>query len=157
MSQPWLAELQATIDREIPMCPQMGIRVQAFGEEGLSMGMPLARNHNHQRTGFAGSLNALCTVAGWGSVFLLIRRHGLRGDIVIRRSAIRYLKPVSLPQIIARCLPVGSEEEQHFVEMLADKGQAKLDVTVEITDGECTAVSFHGSYVVLDGNVAAAE
>ena len=37
------------------------------------MRLPLDPNRNHQQTAFAGSLNALCTIAGWGSVYLLLR------------------------------------------------------------------------------------
>jgi hypothetical protein len=33
--------------------------------------------------------------------------------------------------------------------MLDDKGQAKLDLTVEVAGGEGSAVVFSGSYVVL--------
>ena len=32
------------------------------------MRLPLGPNRNHQQTAFAGSLNALCTIAGWGTV-----------------------------------------------------------------------------------------
>jgi thioesterase domain-containing protein len=146
---PLLADLQATLEREIPMCTQMGIRVHDGGTGGLVMRLPLDRNRNHQQTAFAGSLNALCTVAGWGSVYLLLRELNRRGSIVIRRSSIKYQEPVNASEIYARCLPVNSEARQYFLEMLDDKGQAKLDLTVEISGGDGPAVSFHGSYVVL--------
>jgi thioesterase domain-containing protein len=146
---PPLSELQAILEREIPICAQMGIRVHDCGAEGLVMRMPLDLNRNHQQTAFAGSLSALCTIAGWGSVYLLLRELGRRGGIVIRRGAIRYQEPVTSPEILARCLPVPAEARQYFLEMLDDKGQAKLDVTVEVAGSDGPAVSFHGSYVVL--------
>lgn len=149
MPERFLAELQETLDREIPMCVHMGIRVHSYGEQGVTMRAPLDGNRNHQNTAFAGSLNALCTVAGWACVFLLIRSHGLPGDIVIRRSSIKYLKPVDCPQIFACCRRVEDRERSFFVEMLADKGQAKIDVRVEIAVEKETAVSFSGSYVVF--------
>ena len=125
MPEKLLAELQSTIEREIPMCAHMGIHVHSYSEQGLLMlRAPLDRNHNHQSTAFAGSLNALCTVAGWGSVFLLTRRHDLAGDIVIRRSAIKYLRPVDAPEIIASCAAVADDERDYFLEMLRQKGQA---------------------------------
>jgi thioesterase domain-containing protein len=150
---PMLAELQATLEREIPMCAQMGIRVHHGGADGLVMGLPLDRNRNHQQTAFAGSLNALCTIAGWGSVYLLLKELGRRGSIVIRRSMIRYQEPVSTSEIYARCLPMSAEARQYFLEMLDDKGQAKLELSVEVPGAEGPAVSFNGSYVVLpNGN-----
>jgi thioesterase domain-containing protein len=144
-----LEELQAVLEREIPMSAQMGIRVESSDGAGLVMRLPLGPNRNHQRTAFAGSLNALCTIAGWGTVFLLLRELDRRGSIVIRRSTIKYQSPVTAKEIFARCQPVTAEARQFFVEMLDDKGQAKLDLTVEIAGTEGPAVSFNGSYVVL--------
>ena len=144
-----LEELQSTLQREIPMCAQMGIQVDHNGAEGLVMRLPLDPNRNHQQTAFAGSLNALCTITGWGYVYLLLRELERQGAIVIRRSTIRYQEPVSSALIFARCQPVTSEAKQYFLEMLDDKGQAKLDLSVEVAGGEAPAVTFTGSYVVL--------
>lgn len=145
---PLLEELQSKLDREIPMCGQMGIRVHDGGADGLVMRLPLDQNRNHQQTAFAGSLNALCTIAGWSSLYLLLRELGREANIVIRRSTIRYHEPVDSSVIYARCLPVAAEARQYFLEMLDEKGQAKLDLTVEIAGLERAAVSFQGSYVV---------
>jgi thioesterase domain-containing protein len=144
-----LDELQATLEREIPMSAQMGIQVHKADAEGLVVRFPLSPNRNHQQTAFAGSLNALCTIAGWSSVFLLLKELGRRGAIVIRRSTIKYQEPVNSPEIFARCHPVHPDAKQYFLEMLDDKGQAKLDLSVEIAGKEQPAVLFGGSYVVL--------
>jgi thioesterase domain-containing protein len=146
---PLLGELQATLEREIPMSAQMGIRVHSGGPEGLVMRLPLGPNRNHQQTAFAGSLNALCTIAGWGTVYLLLRELGRKGSIVAHRSTIRYHEPVSSPEIYARCQPLTAEARQHFLDMLDDKGQAKLDIGVKIAGESGPAVSFSGSFVVL--------
>jgi thioesterase domain-containing protein len=144
-----LDELQKTLEREIPMSAQMGIRVHEGGVDGLVMRLPLDPNRNHQQTAFAGSLNALCTIAGWGYVFLLLRKLGRTGNIVIHRSSIKYLEPVTSSEIYARCRPASPEESQHFLDMLDDKGQTKLELAVEVAGSEGPAVSFKGSYVVL--------
>jgi thioesterase domain-containing protein len=146
---PPLVELQGKLEREIPMCAQMGIRVQGNGADGLVMRLPLDPNRNHQQTAFAGSLNAVCTIAGWGSVYLLLRELSREGNIVIRRSSIRYHSPVTSSEIFARCQPIPSDARQYFLEMLDDKGQAKLDLVVEIAGPAGPAVSFNGSYVVV--------
>lgn len=142
-----LAALQAVLEHEIPMCAQMGIRVADQSAGGLAMTLPLELNRNHQQTAFAGSLNALCTIAGWGSVYLLLRRLESEGTIVIRRSSIKYHRPVINSAIVARCMPVDPLAEQHFAEMFLEKGQAKLDLAVQIQGDDQTAVSFSGSYV----------
>jgi thioesterase domain-containing protein len=152
-TSPPLVELQATLEREIPMCSQMGIRVHDGGPDGLVMRLPLGPNRNHQQTAFAGSLNAVCTIAGWGSVYLLLKELDRRGNIVIRRSSIRYQEPVNSAEILARCQPISAEARQFFLEMLDDKKQAKMDLNVEITGQNGPLVSFNGSYVVFqDGS-----
>ena len=145
---PALDVLQATLEHEIPLCAWMGIGVHRYGPEGLVLRCPLDQNRNLHQTAFAGSLNALCTATGWGMAFLLLRELGRSGSLVIRRSSIRYQSPVDSAEILARCLPVEDDVRDFFVEMLDEKGQAKLDMTVEIAGAERPAVVFHGSYVV---------
>lgn len=143
-----LRDLQETLEREIPICRMMGIRVVASDGDGLTVELPLDPNRNHRQTAFAGSLNALCTIAGWGATFLLLRELNQAGTIVIRRSAIRYQQPVDWRHIVARCHPITPAAREYFLEMLEEKGQGKLDLIVDITKGDQTAVVFHGSYVV---------
>jgi thioesterase domain-containing protein len=126
----------------------MGIRVHRFGPDGLFLRCPLDQNRNLHQTAFAGSLNALCTAAGWGMAFLLLREMERSGNLVIRRSSIRYQSPVDTAEILAHCLPVSSEAREFFLEMFDEKGQAKLDLTVEVAGQERPAVVFQGSYVV---------
>ena len=147
-----LDELQTTLQGEIPISAQMGMRVRGNGPEGLVVSMPLDQNRNHQQTAFAGSLNALCTIAGWSATYVLLRALNLDGNIVIRRSSIRYHEPVTSDDVVARCQPISTEARDYFLEMLEEKGQAKLDLTVEIPGaGQQTAVTFQGSYVVTNG------
>jgi thioesterase domain-containing protein len=145
-----LALLEETLGREMPICTAMGIRPAEWDGRRLTMQMPLAANRNHQYSAFAGSLNALCTVVGWGTVFLLLHREGLAGNIVIRRSHIRYLRPVRSADIVARGLPLDPEAKSYFFELLRGKGRSKIEVQAEIADAEGALVTFGGSYVVQD-------
>ncbi len=150
MAHPLLDELQKTLHREIPICAQMGIEVEGYEESRLTLRLPLTPNRNHKRTAFAGSLNALCTVTGWGLVYLLARERETYGDIVIRRSSIKYLQPVTSETIRATSMELDDGLLAYFTEMLREKGQAKLDLRVEIRGLDGPAVSFTGSYVVLE-------
>ena len=145
-----LRKLQQTLAREMPISIAMGIRPVTWDGRQLAMAMPLEPNRNHQFSAFAGSLNALCTVVGWGTVFLKLDHEALSGNIVIRRSTIRYLRPVRDEQIVARGLPLDPEGESFFFELLRSKGRSKVDVSAEIADADGALVSFHGSYVVQD-------
>jgi thioesterase domain-containing protein len=145
-----LSVLERTLHREMPITVPMGMRAIAWDDRRLTVEMPLAPNRNHQDSAFAGSLNALCTVVGWGTVFLLLRGEGRTGNVVIRRGSIRYLRPVRSATIQARGLPLDPEGEAFFFELLRSKGRSKIDVSAEITDAEGAFVTFTGSYVVQD-------
>lgn len=138
------------------MAASMGVVVEPASEgRALTLSMPLDRNRNHQQTAFAGSLNALCTLTGWGVTFLELQAVGAPGAIVIRRSGIKYHHPVASDVVRAVCRAVDPQRRAYFREMLATKGQAKLDLVVEVTNPEGEpqdrpAVVFEGSYVVLD-------
>lgn len=153
-----LERLQQVLDSQIPMCAQMGIRIaglEANGQGGqeLRLTMPLDGNHNHQQTAFAGSLNALCTITGWSMTYLELESLGSRLPIVIRRSSIKYHRPVDSTMVQTSCAVPTPEARQYFCEMLQEKGQAKLDLTVQIAsfveNDDRPAVAFSGSYVAV--------
>ena len=143
-----LEALQNSIDREFPLCVAMGMQVYDQDEQGLVLRAPLELNlYGHM--GFAGSLNNLCTVAGWGTVFLYLHSNQIPGSIVLRRGVIEYRQPVDSREIVARCYPIHEQQLSHFCRMYERMGQAKLDLDVEIHNAQEVAVFFHGSYAVL--------
>lgn len=149
-TQPDLAALSGLLAREIPLSAQMGVTVDGLDAAGLAVSMPLEPNRNPHQTAFAGSLNALCTIAGWGMTHLIVERLGVRGSTVIRRSSIKYHAPVQTPRVRAVCLTTPESDLAHFAEMLVAKGQAKIDHVVRLpaSEEERPAVLFSGSYVV---------
>ncbi len=148
MDNPLLAGLQQTLEREMPITRAMGMQVVSYDDQRLALQMPLEPNRNHQYSAFAGSLNALCTVVGWGTVFLLLEQASLRGNIVIRRGKIRYLRPVKTAEFTATAQT--PKNTQYFFELLRSKGKSKLDVEVQMADQQGPSVKFLGSYVVQE-------
>lgn len=150
MDDDLLEVLQQTLARELPISRAMQMQVVSWDRERLAMQMPLEPNKNHQYSAFAGSLSALCTVVGWGTIFLLLARANMAGNVVIRRGKIRYHRPVLSPEIVATGLPIDPDELEFFFELMRGKGKSKLDVSSKIEDLAGPLVSFTGSYVVLD-------
>ncbi|NOY28878.1 MAG: hypothetical protein GXP28_01515 [Planctomycetes bacterium] len=146
MDEPWLLNLGATLGREMPITRSMQLETVSWTDQQLAMKMPLEPNRNHQDSAFAGSLSTLCTVVGWGTLFMLLQQKGLTGNVVIRRGTIRYLLRSS--EIVATGLPIDSDELGFFFELLQSKGKSKLDIAVEIADEQGPYVVFKGSYVV---------
>jgi thioesterase domain-containing protein len=148
--QPDLArELEAVLHHEIPLSRQMGLTVQRYDGACLALGAPLAPNINHKATTFAGSLNAVMTLAGWGTVWLLLAERGLHGTIVIQESATRYLLPVG-NDFTANCRMPQGDEVERFLAGLRRRGKARLALKVEILDGDGrVAAAFTGMYVAF--------
>jgi len=148
MDEPLLHNLGETLSREMPITRSMEVETVSWEGQRLAMKMPLEPNRNHQYSAFAGSLNTLCTVVGWGTVYLLLAQKGLTGNVVIRRGSIRYLRPVRVPEIVALGQPIDPDSLDFFFEFLESKGKSKLDLAVEIADAQGPYVKFKGSYVI---------
>lgn len=142
-------ELEAVLRHEIPLSRQMGLTVQGYDGVCLKLQAPLAPNINHKATAFAGSLNAVTTLAGWGTVWLLLAERGLHGTIVIQESSTRYQLPVG-HDFTATCRVPQADEAERFLAGLRRRGKARLALKVEILDGDGRiAVAFTGMYVAF--------
>lgn len=146
-------ELQEVLHHEIPLSRQMGLMVERYDGGCLSLRAPLAPNINHKATAFAGSLTAAATLAGWGTVWLMLRENGLRGTIVIQESTTRYLLPVG-GDFVATCRAPASDEGARFLAGLRRRGKARIRLTTAIltdaSDGDGkVAVAFTGHYVAF--------
>lgn len=143
-----IQELQRTLEQEIPLTQHLELRVLSYDEQGLTLGAPLAPNINHKRTAFAGSLNSVVTLAGWGLLWLILREEGLHARVVIQDSACSYLRPVS-DDFTAFCPKPGSAEIAKLAESLRKRGRARIELHVEVHNALGLAVQFSGRYVLL--------
>ena len=142
------AELQATLAHEIPITQHLGITVALYDGECLILKAPFAPNINHKATAFAGSLNSLLTLSGWGLLWLVLKERNLGVQIVIQESASSYLRPVT-SDFSARCCKPDSLELAHFESMLRKRGKARIELAAEIRDSGVVAVTFRGRYVAF--------
>jgi thioesterase domain-containing protein len=55
------------LHEQIPITRAMGLRVVANDGNGFVVEAPVALNSNHLRTAFGGSINAVATLAAYGS------------------------------------------------------------------------------------------
>ncbi len=143
-----VAALQATLDHEIPVSTAIGITVLRYDAAGLVLGAPLAPNTNHKATAFAGSLNAVATLAGWGLAWLLLRERHLAATIVIQENETHYHLPVR-GDFTATCALPPAMDIELLTEGLRRKGKARVKLAVEIHDGLRAAVRFTGRYVAI--------
>ena len=143
-----LQELQETLAREIPITNHLGITVESYDDAGLTLKAPLQQNINHKSTAFAGSLNALLTLAGWGLLWLILKERGLHVQIVIQESMSNYLRPVTR-DFSAHCHKPDPAYIARLETTLRKKGKARLELQSEIREGDIVAVTFSGRYVIF--------
>jgi thioesterase domain-containing protein len=140
--------LQKTLEHEIPLTRYLELRVLSYDEDGLTLGAPLTPNINHKRTAFAGSLNSVVTLAGWGLLWLLLQELEIPARVVIQDSTCSYLRPVS-NDFSAFCRKPEPEQIARMAEALKKRGKARMELHIEIHNETTLAVSFTGRYVIL--------
>lgn len=140
--------LQATLDHEIPITRQIGIRVVDYDGKQLALAAPIERNINHKATVFAGSLNSVVTLAGWGMIWIMLKELDIAGTIVIQNSASNYKRPVT-QDFTAICHRPDSEQFEQFARMLREKGRGRLELKADIHEHNIVVMSFQGRYVAL--------
>ncbi|HEX7734101.1 MAG TPA: thioesterase domain-containing protein [Ktedonobacteraceae bacterium] len=140
--------LQQTLEHEIPLTQHLELRVLSYNERGLTLGAPLAPNINHKRTAFAGSLNSVVTLAGWGLLWLILREEEIDARVVIQDSSCNYLRPVS-DDFTAFCQTPPRAEITKLVEALRKRGRARIELRVEVHNALGLAVQFTGRYVLM--------
>ena len=143
-----LAELQGFLTREIPLSRHLGLTVDGYDGVCLTLSAPLSGNHNHRDTAFAGSLNALATLTGWGVMWIVLGELGVAGQIVIQSCTVSFLRPVT-SDFSARCRKPATAELATFAATLAKRGKARLELEATIEEGDQVAVRFHGRYAAL--------
>jgi thioesterase domain-containing protein len=143
-----LQELQETLNQEIPITQCLGITAEHYNGKCLILKAPLAQNINHTGSAFAGSLNALLTLAGWGQLWLVLKECNIPAKIVIQDSIVNYLLPVQR-DFLASCYKPDPAQIARMQRMLQKGGRARIELQAEIPANNATAVSFKGRYVVL--------
>lgn len=148
---PHLQEIQNIIDHEIGPANALGFAVQGYSGNQLTLEAPLERNQNHHGTAFGGSLFSLAAVCGWGYVLIKLREADLHGLIVVKKSSVEYLAPVT-GDLSVSCGAVDSAVSE-FLNTFQSKGRARLTVdgVAPGKDGE-PALRLQSTYTVIAQN-----
>lgn len=141
------ARLQAKFLREIPISRHLGLRVDAYEGHELRISAPLGPNVNDKGTAFAGSLNALMTLAGWGLVNLRLQEGGENCDIVIHKAELLFSAPIRTGfQAVAT---VTDSDWSAGMRRLKSRGRGRILVSTRAESNGKTAATLAGQYVAL--------
>lgn len=148
LAAPDLRALRRVLRSDMPVTSRLRIRVAGYREGGLVLHAPLAANINASRTAFAGSLNAAATLAGWATLWLLLREHGVSAHVVIQDSSVEYARPVTT-DFEATCPRPEPGAIRRLIDAVRRRGRGRIELAVSVADTRGVAVSFSGRYVVV--------
>lgn len=133
-------QLEEKILNGIPLTRAMGFSIDTLDNNQISVRAAFDNNFNVHHTAFAGSLNAICTLALWG---LVTSRLPENASLVLADSSIRYIKPVT-SDLVANC-SIDEQTFSHFLKNLEIEGKARIDGFVIINNETGQAVHFRGT------------
>ena len=143
--------LRAMLLREMPAAQRLGFAVEEVSEAGVRLGASFDINRNHQGTAFAGSVNALATLAGWAVVWLTLQDAGIEANAVLQDSEIRYLHPI-MTDFSAICSFPSDAERTALLSAVTRHRRGRVPVQVDVIAHNATVARFHGRYVALLGD-----
>lgn len=145
----WLLD---TLTRQIPLGGAMALTVDRLDDAGIELAAPLAPNVNDKGTAFGGALVSLMILAGWSLPRLILRRAGVRAELVIGRCEVRFLVPVS-GEFRAVCDFPGAPAVEAFLRGVRERGKGRLDtapeIRVETAQGMAVAARLEARYAGL--------
>lgn len=141
-----MSEIETYLYEHIPLSNAMGVKVESAGLDGVILSAPFEKNFNHQKTIFGGSLHSLATLACWTYLYLRLKGQGL--ELVIQKSEIDYISPVT-SDFTAECLAPSESEWDQFLKSLDKKGKGRIHLSAKIAQNGILAVIFHGIFVAL--------
>ncbi len=135
--------------RGMPPVAAMQVEVEGMRGDALRLTAPLSANVNDKGNAFGGSLTSLMTVAGWGLVTLKLRVAGLKAEVYVADSQIRYLAPL-YGDLVAEAVFAEGQAWDLFVDTLVQRGRARIlvDARVLLPEGGL-ATTLSGRYVAI--------
>lgn len=142
------AELEAYIHENLPITKAMDVHVAELDERLIRLRAPLAPNINHKRTVFGGSINSLAIVCAWSVAYVILQRARHAGEIVIRRSETKFLKPAN-GEFEAACRFPDADEVGTFLHKLKRRNLAGMLLKTTVRSQEQVCAEFEGEFVAV--------
>lgn len=132
----------------IPLYSVMGFHVDSYNGNSLTMAAPMAPNINDKGTGFAGSIYSLSVLSGWAFVSLGLRNGDLKNQVVVQKSEIKYLKPIT-GDFVAVCNIDEGDSMDAFLDEVKRNNKGRIRIVVEVKVGDTLCAEFSGTYFAI--------
>ena len=141
------AALADYLHQHIPLSQAMDVSVVEASAEAVVIEAPLDPNINVHGTMFGGSAAVLGLLAAWSVLHLRLEAEGIANQLVIHRTEMEYLKPISgAARAIAR---LDGADWPGFVHMLERRGKARLTVAAELIFDDEVVARLTGEFVAI--------
>lgn len=144
---PLVATAQNYLYEHIPITRHLGVIVRAFDGRSIELAAPLEPNINHRATVFGGSLASVAILAGWTILHLKLLEKNVRAHLVIQKTSLEFLAPVT-GDFTATC-KLADESWESFFKMLVSKSKARLKLTSHIYADGKLACTQEGTFVAV--------
>lgn len=141
------ADFLKKIQQDIPLTVAMQLSVQAYNGQALTLAVPLSPNVNDKGTGFAGSITALGSVAGWTLLSLWCEETVGPCRIAIADAHFAFKKPIQSDFVACAVLPDAAVCTA-MQEALLSKGRCKVNLSIGIEDNNGLAASLEARYAL---------
>lgn len=133
----------------MPPVAAMHVAIAGYDGTRLRLHAPLAHNVNDKGCAFGGSLSSLMTLAAWGVTTLHIQGAGMRADVYVADSQVRYLAPL-YADLEAEAQGAPDADWHAFLATLAERGRARTELVarVALPDGG-DAATFRARFVAF--------
>jgi thioesterase domain-containing protein len=131
----------------IPLSSHLGLRLVELDDRVLELAAPLAPNRNHMGTGFAGSLLAVASLAGWGAVVTMLESVDA-AQVVAQEMNASFIEPVTGDFRVLAYLPSAAAREQ-FLRAFHRHRRARVAILTEVLQGERVAARIDSRFVAL--------
>lgn len=136
----------------MPPVRAMQIRARDFDGKHLRLDAPLAANLNDKGCAFGGSLVSVMTLAGWGRVVLGLQEAGLKAEVYVADSQVRYLAPL-YEDLLASAQWAPEEDWDVVLHRFRERGRSRVAVAADIVDAAGkTVATLSARYAILNGD-----
>jgi len=143
-----LSEVTSYIHEHIPLTSHLGVIVESYDGNTVSISAPLTPNLNHRNTAFGGSISALGILSGWTLLFLKLKETGIKSRLVIQKSMFDFQDPID-DDFKAICTLPEQKTWGKFIKTLTKHGRARISVPAKIESSSGIGGTHEGAYVAI--------
>jgi len=141
-------EFEKFLHDKIPITKAMEVNVEEFNNFKVRLSAKLEPNINDKGTAFGGSITSLMTLCGWSMAFMVIMETDPQAQVVIQKSNINYLVPIT-GDFFAECVLGDGEVNEQFLDMYRERKKGRLKLKVRCYSGDTLSAEYEGIYVAL--------